>query len=152
MWQGVRRERVALWAAARGSAHLLKACESRVVGDGWAVEIEVVPLAIDDRLHAEDWRVIELERDDVGLVRLAPEVDTGQGDALGAAQVDAVDQPVSRVGEEGGECPLPPGGPVEQQQEEPEDEEMVRVPERLVVPPADGLVRAGVDDDHADGQ
>ena len=54
----------------------------RVGLDRGAAEVKVVALHVHDGLEPlVIHRVVELERDDIGLARLAPEVDAGQRDA-----------------------------------------------------------------------
>lgn len=94
--------------------------------------------------------VVELQRDDVGLTRLAPEIDARQRHALVAAVADAQYDAIKCVRHEGEERPPAPVRPMHQQEPKPEDEEMVRVPKGLVVCAFDLLMCAGEDDKHGE--
>ena len=110
-----------------------------VLGDGGALEVEVVAFHVLDRLDAlvVDG-VVELQRNHVGRLHLAvlpgaPEVDARQRDRRAPAEQDADDDAVEDVQAEGERRPHPPHRAVEEQRGEEQHEEVVRVPERLVV-------------------
>ena len=79
---------------------------------------------------------------------LAPEVDARERHPLAAAPDDAEDEAIDEVRHDRPDGPLPEDGAVQQQQDKPREEEVVREPEGLVVAPFDDLGGAAVDDDH----
>mmetsp|Transcript_52808 Transcript_52808/g.136747 ORF Transcript_52808/g.136747 Transcript_52808/m.136747 type:complete len:207 (-) Transcript_52808:669-1289(-) len=106
-------------------------------------------LAVAQRLEAAVARlVVELQRDHVGVLGLAPEVDAREGHALVAAVEGADHEPVDGVRHERRQAPAPPHGAVEEQQHEPRHEEVVRVPKGLVVRALHLVVRARIDHEH----
>ena len=83
-------------------------------------------LAVLQRFHpAAVGAVVELQSDHVGLVGLAPEIDAHERHALITPVEEANDQPVDRVRHERGQAPELPHGPVQQQEDEEQDEEVM---------------------------
>ena len=72
-----------------------------------ALQVQVVPLHVVTRLLAlVRHRVLELQRDDIRLTRLAPKEDARESKRLGAAVEDANHESVEGVGDGTEECPL----------------------------------------------
>mmetsp|Transcript_7584 Transcript_7584/g.18768 ORF Transcript_7584/g.18768 Transcript_7584/m.18768 type:complete len:564 (+) Transcript_7584:1350-3041(+) len=116
-----------------------------------ALEVQVVPLHVLQRLDSfVTHRVVELQRDHVWPLRLAPKVDARERHPLVASVEDADDEAIDHVRQEAWQRPEVEDRPVEEEEGEPHDEGVVRVPKRLVVRPLHLLVRAAIDDKHAD--